>query len=627
MRTQRTAVTSLLVAIVLALFAFFFQKCQPEPPAPGTTTKDPIIAPVAIAFFDVAPPMTVNVKDVRVTLIDSLGMVRTAGGDSLVSFDLEAGVMCLGLKKGTEVNAESPYSFSIKAEAADFSEVIQTIVLRGDQPAYVPVYMTKISNPAPGLVAGLLGINLVNSRVNEPLNVSLPVAGSGAVRFTIPAETRLLTGGKDSEAKEARLRITYGDPIQPNANRVFPNGPLVTNAIDSAGRPVATPDNPFYFESLGWISINIDSDAGEIDGFSQPVEVELPINPELMDPKNKEPYRVGQKVPVWSLDERTGVWREEFSTPLRKGENGVLVATFKIQHLSTWNLDYKMGACSNVLQIVATNNGCPGMFYSEIQLNGTALSPTLAGTTNSHTLFYNNGPNTFTVANAPDVASGLRFLVYNNATGPTGPMTTAPAAVLLNNCPTGTVNFSFTPPTTTGCERLGIEMELHDASASPVKVNLCNNALWYKEISNSYNPDDPNTGDLAWNTWKLAGFFAGSGVCETAQLNSGSSYRFLVWFGKDKADQSIRFTVGPSDLTFTSGCGLSPNSLNLRTGIAGALSGTLFRHCYATTSSSGCTDPAGNGSYICSPGGIFTTVRGLFIRIEGLPAGFVVPCS
>ncbi len=607
----------LVIAIIIAVLIYLLRGCLPweeggGAPKPG----DPIVAPIAIAFFDAAQATTVNVKDVTITLLDSIGQVRTCNGDSIVSFKLDAGVMCLGIKKGALFSEDAPYSFSFRAEAPDYSPIIQTVVVTKEEPMYIPLFMANIKTPPPGVATSTQQFEAAEATLGQGLRDTIEIPNIGQLRINIPEGTELFfSNGKPARGFKGSLQITFGDPLSEGAARVFPNGPLVTQAMDSNGAILASPDAPIFFQSLGWATIDMRVEGRKVNGFSQDIEIELPVNPDLTGPQGY-PYSAGQEVPVWSLDENTGAWKQEFFTTLEsQGEFAPLQARIRTNHLSTWNLDFFAAPCPSNLSFTIVNSGCAGMLTSEVALSTGAFAKT-------NVLSYVAGANPMElllVPNTSSVGGTLQFRVYDTSVIPPGAAATL-ATVNLSNCTPSPTSLSILPASTggAGCDLFALEVSLETATGD---VPLCNNALWYKEDSGAAD-------DLTLATWGFAGHFDGSGVVRMTQLDPTKNYRFMVWWGATPASNSIRWSIEAALRTSTN-CGATPYNPRLESTFAG-LGRQIRKRCY-NNSATTCTDSgAGSGgAYNCDiSGSNFNSARGVFLRITNFPAAATPPpCS
>ena len=140
--------------------------------------------------------------------------------------------------------------------------------------------------------------------------------------------------------------FSYASPRNISALRTFPGGggTLITDAFDRERKKIATPQSPFFFASSGWMTLEMKAGRQVVNGFSQPIDLIMPIEDSLINPETKTRFRLGDTIRIWSLDEKA-MWNEESIAIVENSSEG-LIAKMKITHLSTWNFDSKINPCT-----------------------------------------------------------------------------------------------------------------------------------------------------------------------------------------------------------------------------------------------------------------------------------------
>ncbi len=101
----------------------------------------------------------------------------------------------------------------------------------------------------------------------------------------------------------------------------------------------------------------------KVENFGSSVNVDIDIPADLINPETGNSLAPGDKIPLWSYDEETGLWTKEgevtVPSALAKSANGksVYKVSTKINHLSYWNLDWFQDACYEGITINVTG-GC-----------------------------------------------------------------------------------------------------------------------------------------------------------------------------------------------------------------------------------------------------------------------------
>ncbi len=342
----------LLISLILVLIYKF---CPEKKIGPLVVNNGPIVAPHAVSFLDVNGGAS-NVQKVKVTLIDSAGMVVSSNGVKLSSLEVNGGVMSIGLDPKANFSAKNPYRFFIRAEAVGYMPNIRPVVVTENVPNYIPIYLLNLEGPPPSGVAS--ASNSIAAVSNGMVQGEQQIMTNRFVQGEVPPltirmleGTQMLCDGKPVEAKgPLEYRLMFGIPRDSNANRVFPGGFEVTDAVDEKGNRLAWPAEPSFFTTAGWFSMEMNIGTAGVNGFSKPLEVTMPIRKGTVNPADQKPVDIGSVIPLWSVDERTGVWKKEGQISVEQGSDG-LVGRFSVSHLSTYNIDYKGVQCTNTITI------------------------------------------------------------------------------------------------------------------------------------------------------------------------------------------------------------------------------------------------------------------------------------
>ncbi len=549
----------LLIMMSVLLLAFVFEGCnrceniKVTNEDTGVTINDPIKAPAAFAFIDANVVSNSYVPNVRVTLIDPNGQVRTSSGTSFSELTLKNGVMNLGLHYRAAVNEEKPYRYRIKAEAPGYITTMKTILLINENATYMPVYMAKIAGPPKGIntVNTSLPVN-GNGYVTDRINFETKVSDSFTQKlsFSIPAGTQLLSNCKpiSNPDGEAQIQLAFSNPSAPNAGRTFPNGFLVTDAIDMKGDTIATPSNPGLFASAGWMSASIQVGQEEVTDFSKPVEATIGINPEMINPVSQERFTKGDTLPIWSLDENTGYWRLE-EEAIVENIDEELVVTFPMNHLSTWNLDYWMDKCPADINFEVDNQGCTRLLNVEISnYNNSAqiFTPTGVSGTSEGISDFPLGLSSHTITQAPqNIPLKIKIFDYDS---PPNFLVESEDPILCNGTPINPIEIPSTGPTI----YTNIEVILNFHGGGQDKL-ICNNSIWYRE----------------YTTWGSSAPYSNAGVLKNGKLTTheieAGIYEFLIWYDDPNNGTNQNYIRFKNDFGSPFGVDAGPNTTSTLT--------------------------------------------------------------
>ncbi|WP_373548183.1 hypothetical protein [Haliscomenobacter sp.] len=474
------ALSHLKLFFLLGLVTIFTTQCaflEKLFKKPSTITfSEPVKAPVAIALIDANRFLNTAIHKAKITLIDPGGKVVTANGIPFSTIYIEGGVMDLALKQDAVYDVQRPYRFTIKVEADGYSSNLQNILVTSDKGQYVPIFLAKLEEPPVGVATVVDSVDLTNGLLGTAREI-IPKKSNGIsvenIKLEVQKGTQFIYCNQDPSKKrtpkELKYRVLYASPRSLAASRTFPGGALITDAIGIDGSRVAEPSSPIFFESQGWMTIEMDADGEEISGFSKPVNITMPVSDSLRHPTKNRFIRAGDTLITWSLN-NVGEWREE-GISIIEGAPRSLVAKFQITHLSTWNLDYKLDVCGNgatTARINYTNQQAVfNQAYTEL-LNsaGTALRNTR--------LDYMQGIGFHTIRNFPD-AGNFSLRVYQN-----GPGTPEIATSTSFSCAQATPSASMTIP---GGGNTTIEIRIAVRTTNMGDIPLCNHTVWYRPCS------------------------------------------------------------------------------------------------------------------------------------------------
>lgn len=501
------------------------------------TFNPPIQAPLAISFLDANRLLDVQVPRVRVTVLAPDNSVVTANGLPVSTIDIEGGVMCLGLKENVHPSDSTPYSFTLKAEADGYTTTFHNVLLkRKEQAYYIPVYMVKLDDPGPGMSSGSGQITIDPGGTKDTITI-VPKYNNAlkrTVEIVIPSGTVFKSNDVPVSADKLEYNIVYATADSAAGQRAFPGGTLITHAKDTSGSRIAGPDRPFYFESAGWFTLEMQAGKQQVNKFNQPVLITMPIPTGLVNPVTHDPYQEKELIPLWSLNNPGEAWLLENYIPISKTKNG-LEARFYINHLSTWNLGFTTDVCPTDQMVIYTaSNISRQSFFTEL-VDAITGKP-FPAISDWHE--YSTPGDTFFISNVP-INRLLAFNIFNdsslhilNASGTFQTCIDTPSIKISPIDSIKTINISF-------------EVVSGTATFNPV----CNNAVWYK-YCNSCNPNDVspvvvtgnNNPNLFCSTATGAFHFGGVALPVAAGLTSSTKSDIMLAqpvHAFDEADKSI----------------------------------------------------------------------------------------
>ena len=344
----------LLTTCVVIYFSYIFYGCKKDGD-PYEISNDTYQSPMFIQFNNGDTNSTTIIPDFTLTIFgkDAASVVTPDGG---TSFTVYEGVINLALRKDVIPSASNPVVFGIKANVPGFAPILQTFSITDSLDMSKSINLLELLHPFKGV--GLVSQNdtitsgTVSRNISIVTNTNTGMAKQATI--SIPTGTDLIdaNGAKINASNLQSNVIYYGGEVGNN----IPNSLTAATAVDRNGNAITGGIN---FITAGCASINLSASGTAVKSFSNPINVTMELSDGLINISNGNTYAVGDSIPLWSLDENTGIWKEEHKAVVVMNSNGNLTAQFAITHLSSWNLDWSwaqnLGTCNHRLDVKIHN--------------------------------------------------------------------------------------------------------------------------------------------------------------------------------------------------------------------------------------------------------------------------------
>jgi len=311
------------------------------------------------------------------------------------------------------------------------------------------------------------------------------------------------------------VSMAYFSSASQEATNAFPGGLMGLRVQQNEG----TSGNIGTFISGGFAAIEIhDASGRRARNFSQPVPLTIEVAQGSINPETNQPVRVGDMVPVYSLNTATGDWvfegRGAATGPNARGNFEV---TYNITHLSYYNLDWFWGDYCQFTPNI-TVNFPTGAFLPDYRFrlsNGTQVLKD--GTFTQSLVNFTYAPRNTPVT--------LEILEGNTLRSTT---------VIPNLCsesPAITVPGTANPPLTVNVTGSVT------CPANDVVLRPSNLWIWYREV------------DKGWNSVLLT-----QGRVTFPNMREGREYDFWVWIKNRWEKQRVTLTANaavPPGVTVT----------------------------------------------------------------------------
>ncbi|MEQ8702337.1 MAG: hypothetical protein RIC19_00395 [Phaeodactylibacter sp.] len=254
-----------------------------------------------------------------------------------------AGFLEIGLDKEVIISGEDPLELTIIAEAPGYVKTVQNIVLYDTAFQFIPVNMVSLNNPPEGvsLQVGTTASDADGVVQDTAFTTPMVTGKQEQASVKLKQGTKVMNADGEELIGNIEVQLVHFDNRSEASLAAFPGGFTATNVVDENGNPM----DPVEFVTAGFVALDMFVGNDEVTDFSEPVEVEVGINPETIDPETGQQVKEGDIIPIWSLDDNTGQWKHEGEAMVEKDADGNLTATMQITHLSWWNFDYFYNSC------------------------------------------------------------------------------------------------------------------------------------------------------------------------------------------------------------------------------------------------------------------------------------------
>ncbi len=277
-------------------------------------------------------------------------------------------VVAVGFDRNIIPTAAKPIRFTIVAKAPGFVTTSYAVEIADTGFVRFSISMVELASPPQGI--GVVTGSTNQTATGTALPLSMETVSTTdkpeKVRLNIPASTIMYDEALNPVLGAVTVNVAQFDPRNETALSAFPGGLQPHTAVDRNGQPMG----PISFVTAGLVNIKMATPSKVVKSFSQPVDVAIEVNDALINPISGQPVQPGQQVPLWSLDDDTGVWTlEDTLTFVRNTSSGKLEAKFGITHLSSYNLDWYGARCGQ--PFVLNVNGNPDQLkaFPNIRLN------------------------------------------------------------------------------------------------------------------------------------------------------------------------------------------------------------------------------------------------------------------
>ena len=301
--------------------------------------------------------------------------VKDGQGHSITSLVVNGGPISLSIADGTSF----PTKLQIAASGQGFFPASTTLVLTGPGTYTLLEKLSSSTNPPDGVaVAAPASAGTADS--TGTTTTTTVVASSDApssVELTVPSGTTVKDANGTPLTGALSVTVASYDSQSRSAMQAMPGS--LTHAVVKNGSALSTGSIVIG----GFSQIFVSDDAGhQAASFSQPMPATLQLPSGTLNPLTGVAVQPGDTVPVWSLNESTGVWNNEGTGTVTAGAGGALLASFNVTHLSGWSVAWVLDAANQCTANITVSGAGNYSLAMLAELDGFFVYGTLdAGTT------------------------------------------------------------------------------------------------------------------------------------------------------------------------------------------------------------------------------------------------------
>lgn len=302
---------------------------------------------IMVELFD--PVDQNNLEANNILKVEVLGRdadkILTDAGEIVSSAKFSGGAIALTVNPNKNTTNE-PVQFVLKITADNYlTTTIPVFLSDTDSIATLSANLINKLNTPKGIDYIKNTEKLNNNTLSN--DVSIETSGVKAVtktEVTIKAGTIFQdSNGNAISGSEITSEIINFSSNDPDALASFPGGFLPQQVTEENGEII----EDAYFETAGFVSIDMKIGNTEVKNFSEPIAVKMQIASDYLNPETGVQIKAGDVIPVWSYSNDDGKWDYHTTGTVEKDTNDNFVISYTTTHLSSYNLDFYGRRCNN----------------------------------------------------------------------------------------------------------------------------------------------------------------------------------------------------------------------------------------------------------------------------------------
>lgn len=302
---------------------------------------------VLVEVFD--PVDQSNLNGSSVLKVEVMGedadKIVTDAGNNVSTLKVVNGAIALAVNPNKNTNNE-PVQFMLKITGDNYlTTTIPVFLSEQDSVATFSANVVNKLNTSKGIDYVKSEESLVNNTLTSDVSVETSGSKAGTTsKITIKAGTIFKDiNGNNISGSKVESEIVHFNSNDTESLASFPGGFMPQEITDENGDKV----NDAYFETAGFVSIDMKIGNKEVKNFSEPITIKMQVAPDFINPETGNTVKVGEEIPIWSYSKDDGKWDYHTNGKVTKDSNNNFVVEYTTTHLSWYNLDFKGRRCSS----------------------------------------------------------------------------------------------------------------------------------------------------------------------------------------------------------------------------------------------------------------------------------------
>ena len=356
MKKYQILLKSLLVTLSLTLTSIFvIQSCDLSGVTDGLelyVDTDLVSLVASIQVVDANEAIAEIAGDIEVEIMgeDAENIYTLMGSKEIEVID---GMINIAVLKSNIPTPDNPLKFSIRTKANGYVSGLKTFVVPNDSVMVEAIKMVNTASPPVGVSVETGSFTSdANGTVSQQIFSSpLDNGKQEKAEVVVPPSTKMYDENGNELTGSVNFTMVHFDERNESSMDAFPGGFDTDNIVDENGNDLGESQ----FMTAGFTTINMDVGGQSVKTFSQPINVTMTINPDMINPATGQLIAIGDTIPVWSLDGDSDQWKKE-GDGVVQDNNGTLEVQFLTDHLSSFNLDWRFNSCYDAVDISVTSN-------------------------------------------------------------------------------------------------------------------------------------------------------------------------------------------------------------------------------------------------------------------------------